>query len=82
MERVEEEKKNIRNSIYLFGHDNFEVKEKMSSYKVKILERTCTYRKWEMSRLPYRHALKVILEKKQKQEDYMDDCYLTSRWRK
>lgn len=58
------------------------MKEKFTAYKTKMLERTCTCRKWEMSGLPCRHALKIISVKKRKQEDYMADCYLTSTWRK
>ncbi|XP_024013228.1 uncharacterized protein LOC112087550 [Eutrema salsugineum] len=82
MEKVDEEQKKIVNcTIYPSGHETFEVKEKKSAFKVKMLERTCTCRRWQMSGLPCRHALKVISQKKRRQEDYMADCYLTSRWR-
>lgn len=83
MEKVSEEQKKIRScTIYPCGFDVFEVKEKNTAYKTKMVDRTCTCRKWEMSGLPCRHALKIISVKKRKQEDYMADCYLTSVWRK
>uniref|UniRef100_A0A0D3BT92 SWIM-type domain-containing protein n=1 Tax=Brassica oleracea var. oleracea TaxID=109376 RepID=A0A0D3BT92_BRAOL len=82
VERVELEQTKIRLcNIYHCGHEIFEVKEKNFSYKVKMLEHSCTCRKWDMSGLPCRHALKVIVEKKRKKEDYIGDCYLTSKWR-
>ena len=82
MERVDAEQKKIRHcNIYPCGHEIFEVKEKKSAYKVKMLERSCTCRKWDMSGLPCRHALKIISEKKRRPEDYMGNCYLTSKWR-
>ncbi|XP_009110756.1 uncharacterized protein LOC103836262 isoform X2 [Brassica rapa] len=82
VERVELEQTKIRLcNIYPCGHEIFEVKEKNFSYKVKMLEHSCTCRKWDMSGLPCRHALKVIVEKKRKKEDYIGDCYLTSKWR-
>ncbi|XP_013633248.1 PREDICTED: uncharacterized protein LOC106338932 [Brassica oleracea var. oleracea] len=60
VERVELEQTKIRLcNIYHCGHEIFEVKEKNFSYKVKMLEHSCTCRKWDMSGLPCRHALKV-----------------------
>ena len=83
MEKVSEEQRKIRHcTIYPCGYEVFEVKEINSSYKTKMVDRTCTCRKWEMSGLPCRHALKIISAKKRKQEDYMAACYLTSTWRK
>lgn len=83
MEKVSKEQKKIRGcTIYPCGFDVFEVQEKNTAYKTKMVDQTCTCRKWEMSGLPCRHALKIISVKKRKQEDYMADCYLTSTWRK
>ncbi|KAH0865007.1 LOW QUALITY PROTEIN: hypothetical protein HID58_082218 [Brassica napus] len=53
MEKVSEEKRKIRHcTIYPCGYEVFEVKEKNSSYKTKMVDRTCTCRKWEGSNQP------------------------------
>lgn len=44
------------------GSDGWhEIKEKSQSYKVNTKRHTCRCRKWDMSGIPCRHALKVIL---------------------
>jgi len=53
MEKVSEEQRKIRHcTIYPCGYEVFEVKEKNSSYKTKMVDRTCTCRKWEGSNQP------------------------------
>ncbi|XP_019086294.1 PREDICTED: uncharacterized protein LOC109126863 [Camelina sativa] len=82
MERVNLEQKKILNCAAIpAGPGEYEVKEKKSSYKVHMAMHFCTCRKWEMSGIPCRHALKVISVKKLKVEDYISSWYLTSRWR-
>ena len=59
-----------------------EVSEKSVSYSVNIESRTCTCRMWDVTGIPYPHALKVFVDKKLKAEDYVADCYLTTTWKK
>ncbi|CDY69327.1 BnaUnng03210D [Brassica napus] len=46
-----------------------------------MTRRTCTCRKWDMTGIPCRHALRVIMHMKWKSDDYVSDWYLTSKWR-
>ena len=78
MERVDAEQKKIRHcNIYPCGHEIFEVKEKKSAYKVKMLERSCTCRKWDLSGIPCRHAVSAMRENGMEVDDYISDYYLT-----
>ncbi|XP_020891498.1 uncharacterized protein LOC9324527 isoform X1 [Arabidopsis lyrata subsp. lyrata] len=83
MEKLELEQKKTKNcKVNPCGVGEYEVKEKKSSFKVYMEKHSCTCRRWHMSGLPCRHALKVILDnKKLKRDDYISSCYLTSRWR-
>lgn len=81
-ETVDAEQRKIKNcKIFPAGHEKYEVREKKSSFKVNLELHSCMCRRWDMSGLPCRHALKIISDNKRKQEDYMSHCYLTSKWR-
>ncbi|XP_010501777.1 PREDICTED: uncharacterized protein LOC104779082 [Camelina sativa] len=76
----EEEAKNIKYCSFVPGGEGrFDVRECGVSYSVNLRLRTCVCRRWEMSGIPCRHALRVIIEKKLNREDYIIDWYLNSR---
>ncbi|XP_018443229.1 uncharacterized protein LOC108815067 [Raphanus sativus] len=59
----------------------FDVRENSTGYSVHMRKRTCTCRKWDMTGIPCRHALRVIMQMKWNAEDYVSDWYLTTKWR-
>ncbi|XP_013633062.1 PREDICTED: uncharacterized protein LOC106338690 [Brassica oleracea var. oleracea] len=59
-----------------------EVQENNISYTVNMDKRTCSCRRWDLTGIPCRHALKVIKDKKLNSEDFVAECYLTTLWKK
>ncbi|XP_022552704.1 uncharacterized protein LOC106451216 isoform X1 [Brassica napus] len=67
--------------IYPGPTGQFEVKEKSVSYKVNMKSHTCACRRWDLSGIPCRHALRVVQDKKTyRTEDLISHWYLTSTW--
>lgn len=62
------------------GNGRYEVAEYNHGFKVDMNARTYTCRRWRMTGIPYRHALRVILLKKLKAKDYVSDWYLITTW--
>ncbi|XP_022566389.2 uncharacterized protein LOC106421322 [Brassica napus] len=58
-----------------------EVEENNVSHTVNMDRRACSCRRWDLTGIPCRHALKVILDKKLNAEDFVADCYLTTLWK-
>ena len=58
-----------------------EVEENGISHTVNMDRRTCTCRRWDLTGIPCRHALKVIQDKKLNAENFVADCYLTTLWK-
>ncbi|XP_013713395.2 uncharacterized protein LOC106417082 [Brassica napus] len=58
-----------------------EVEENSTSHTVNMDRRTCTCRRWDLTGIPCRHALKVIQDKKLNAENFVADCYLTTLWK-
>ncbi|CAN6902178.1 unnamed protein product [Brassica oleracea] len=56
-----------------------EVRECNTSFSLNMRMRTCSCRRWEMSGLPCRHALRVIADKKLNYEDYTSSWYSNSQ---
>ena len=42
------------------GHTQFEVKSRLQSFTVDMKKRHCNYRKWDMTGIPYAHAISCI----------------------
>ncbi|XP_048608087.1 uncharacterized protein LOC125584152 [Brassica napus] len=63
------------------ANGQFDVRENNVGHSVHMTRRTCTCRKWDMTGIPCRHALRVIMHMKWKSDDYVSDWYLTSKWR-
>ena len=59
-----------------------QVHENNASYTVNMDKRTCSCRRWDLTGIPCRHALKLIKDKKLHVEDFVADCYLTTLWKK
>ncbi|XP_024011410.1 uncharacterized protein LOC112086671 [Eutrema salsugineum] len=77
-----EEDKEVKNCRSLSGRDRvFEVREAGQNYTVNMKEKTCICRRWDLTGIPCRHALRVVFDKKTfKKEDLISDWYLTTKW--
>lgn len=64
------------------GNGIYEVGENNHPHTVDMGAKTCVCRRWSMTGIPCRHALRVILKKKLDPLDYVSHWYLTSTWRK
>ena len=56
-----------------------EVRESSISYSLNMRLKNCACRRWDLSGVPCRHALRIISEKKLNYEDYISAYYLNSR---
>ncbi|XP_048631449.1 uncharacterized protein LOC125606422 [Brassica napus] len=61
------------------GDGRWEVRESSVSHSVNLRLRTCACRRWDLSGIPCRHALRIIAEKKLNYEDYISAWFLNSR---
>jgi hypothetical protein len=58
------------------GADGFEVQEREDRrYTVSLEKRECTCRYWQLSGLPYCHAISCIYKASQQLDDYIAPCY-------
>ncbi|ESQ55732.1 hypothetical protein EUTSA_v10026773mg [Eutrema salsugineum] len=81
---IAEEEKEVKRCRSIAGRDNvFEVSERGQNYTVKMKEKTCICRRWDLTGIPCRHVLRVVFDnkKKFKAEDLVSDWYLTSIWK-
>ncbi|XP_056858366.1 uncharacterized protein LOC130507717 [Raphanus sativus] len=69
--------------IYPGSTGEFEVTEGNNSYSVNMKKKTCSCRRWDLTGIPCRHALRVVHDRKNyKTENLVSDWYLTETWRK
>ena len=47
---------------------------------VRLDQRTCTCRRWQLNGIPCLHACAVIYMHKQKPDDYLDACYTIDKY--
>lgn len=74
-------RKNCR--IYPGSTGEFEVTEGNISYSVNMKTKTCSCRRWDLTGIPCRHALRVVYDRKNcKTQNLVSDWYLTETWRK
>ncbi|KAK2658342.1 hypothetical protein Ddye_004875 [Dipteronia dyeriana] len=59
---------------------NFNVKDENKDGLVNLYEKTCSCAKFEVDKLPCRHALAAIRYAKKPLPDYCGDCYKTTSW--
>ncbi|XP_024015297.1 uncharacterized protein LOC112088960 [Eutrema salsugineum] len=80
VEWIEDEQKKLRYCVMVPGANaRDEVRESGVSYSVNMRLRTCACRRWDMSGLPCRHALRIIAERKLNHEDHISHWFLNSR---
>lgn len=62
----------------------FEVSEGGITYAVNMRAWTCSCRRWDLTGIPCRHALRVVLDQKKtyKIDNLVSHWYLTSKWQK
>ena len=51
-------------------------------FVVDMDKRTCAYRKWDLTGIPYHHACTCIIENNEEPEKYVDACYYVQTYRK
>lgn len=66
--------------IHTARNNLHEVELKEVIVSVDMNKHTCGCRKWQMTGIPCVHAAAVIIKKKQKVEDYVNDFYTVQRW--
>ncbi|XP_024014814.1 uncharacterized protein LOC112088710 [Eutrema salsugineum] len=76
-----EEKQRMYCRVIPSGNGEYEVKEHTVSYTVDMVAKTCACRRWNMTGIPCRHVLRVLLYRKLDPQDYVSNWYLTSKWR-
>uniref|UniRef100_A0A0D3E584 SWIM-type domain-containing protein n=1 Tax=Brassica oleracea var. oleracea TaxID=109376 RepID=A0A0D3E584_BRAOL len=80
MKMIDKEQEKLKFCKMIPGGDGrCEVREGNVSHSVNMRLRTCACRRWDMSGIPCRHALRIITEKKLDYEDYISSFYLNSR---
>ncbi|XP_024016569.1 uncharacterized protein LOC112089933 [Eutrema salsugineum] len=68
--------------VYISTNSTFEVKLSGCSYRVSLIDRTCTCRRWEITGIPCEHAYAVIINKMLEAEDYVCHWFRTALWRR
>ena len=53
----------------------FEVECDGTSSVVNVQAKTCTYRMWELTGIPYKHAIAAIKDSRLQPDDFVDGCY-------
>ncbi|XVF55650.1 hypothetical protein PTKIN_Ptkin06aG0053400 [Pterospermum kingtungense] len=57
------------------GAMGYEVQCNQETFVVRVQERKCTCRRWDLIGIPCAHAICVILFRKEKIEDHVATCY-------
>ncbi|XP_010507063.1 PREDICTED: uncharacterized protein LOC104783626 [Camelina sativa] len=65
---------------WMARHNKHEIKHGDMIYEVDMSARTCGCIKWQMTGIPCVHVASVIIEKKEKVEDYVVDWYTERMW--
>ncbi|XP_074315187.1 uncharacterized protein LOC141651370 [Silene latifolia] len=74
--RLEEaKKKSVEYSIFSSTTTLFQVKQGIDEVNVDLVARTCTCKRWDLTGIPYSHAVAAIFEIHGQPEDYVDDMY-------
>ncbi|XP_024006275.1 uncharacterized protein LOC112082868 [Eutrema salsugineum] len=60
----------------------YDVRASGCSYRVRMQDRTCTCRRWEITGIPCEHAYAVIIKKNLDAEDFVCHWFMTAMWRK
>ncbi|XP_010445242.1 PREDICTED: uncharacterized protein LOC104727881 [Camelina sativa] len=66
---------------YMARNNLHEIEVNDVTYFVDMNTNTCGCKKWQMVGIPCIHAASVIIEKKEKVENYVSDYYTKIRWR-
>lgn len=77
---TEMESRNCTHLVHA-GQGEFDVTEGHTNFTVRLQDRFCDCRKWQLTGLPCKHAARCILRMKQQLEDYVDDCFTVEKYR-
>ncbi|KAL4291677.1 hypothetical protein GQ457_14G022030 [Hibiscus cannabinus] len=64
------------------GADGYEVVSNRDTFVVDLKEKKCTCRYWDLTGIPCKHAICVILFKKDRVEEYINDFYKKDMYEK
>jgi len=78
--QIEMESRNCKNLLHA-GQGEFDVMEGHTNFTVRLQDKFCDCRKWQLTGLPCKHAARCILRMKQQLEDYVDDCFTVDTYR-
>ncbi|KAJ8448910.1 LOW QUALITY PROTEIN: hypothetical protein Cgig2_030766 [Carnegiea gigantea] len=63
------------------GQGEFDVTEGHTNFTVRLQDKFCDYRKWQLTGLLYKHAARCIFRMKQQLEDYVEDCFTVEKYK-
>jgi len=66
---IEEESRNCL-SVFHAGKGEFDVVEGCTNFTVKLRDRFCDCKRWQITGVPCKHSARFILRMKDKLEDY------------
>ncbi|XP_042500592.1 uncharacterized protein LOC122078602 [Macadamia integrifolia] len=66
--------------VLIAGIDEFEVTDSDGRYVVDLRKHTCTYRVWDCSGLPCKHAAACVRYKRERLEKYYDPYYSVAKY--
>jgi len=71
---IEMESRNCTNLIHA-GQEECDVIEGHTNFTVRLKDKFCDCRKWQLTSLPCKHVARCIFRMKPQLEDYVDECF-------
>nr|GMD14482.1 uncharacterized protein LOC109174707 [Ipomoea batatas] len=74
---IEQEKERASRFITYKSHENiYQVDdENFKAYRVDLMNRNCSCRRWDLTGIPCSHAIAAIRKQRESPEDYVHNCY-------
>ncbi|XP_019182496.1 PREDICTED: uncharacterized protein LOC109177564 [Ipomoea nil] len=72
---IANKKESIGWKVDFNGDDGYEIKKGRNHFKVRLENKTCSCRSWDLTGLPCPHAICAIFDNGRNMEDYLDPCY-------
>ena len=64
------------------GERKYEVDYRQQKFVVNLREKTCGYKKWDITSILCHHAISAILHEGSKIKDYVNYCYTIEKYKK
>lgn len=62
------------------GEMTYEVLSEGDRFVINMERRTCTCKVWNLSELPCKYVYKIMVHRKEKLEEHIDECYLRKKF--